>query len=170
MIWQCTSCDRYVLALCVFEGSEEGAPEFKKREVFPSALGPGSKARALRGSTATAYRDEAWACLGAGRTRAAVVLARSSLQALCRRYLERSDWKGPFAAELGRMERALGETGLTLAQELKDLGNKTAHPDPSSPSAPTRRDAVKFLRALDKFMEYLEMLEANDGLEALHTG
>ncbi len=127
--------------------------------------------RVLRGTTVQKYRDEAWECFAAGHYRAAIVVARSALQALARRYIPTTDFKkGGFGGEIAALSAAAGTGWEGIGGDVTRFGNQWAHPDPSSPADPTRKDAYDALDRLDSVIHALGNQERFSKLPAKNTG
>jgi hypothetical protein len=75
-----------------------------------------------------AYYEEAWRCRRAGLRRAALVMARSTLQACYRRYLLTSE-RGSYSAEQQRVADLAGPGWAAVAVGVRDFGNTWAHPE-----------------------------------------
>lgn len=104
-----------------------------------------------------AYHREAWRCRRAGLRRAAMVMARSTLQACYRRYLLPAE-RGLFTKEQKLVAELAGPGWAAVAVGVRDFGNTWAHPEGSSdqPKADALREAFRRMNSVLAFTAEME--------------
>jgi hypothetical protein len=168
-LYTCVSCKRpTVVEFVTMPALEPGEPGTLHPKRYGPAPGyPPVDAPQYAGTVIQGYRDEAWACFSAGRIRAAIIVARSALQALVRRYLPREDW-GNFANEMSKLTQRAGEGWRAVAVQVKDFGNSWAHPDPALPSPTSTKEVREALRRMDEVISFTSAMERVEHLQALN--
>ncbi len=124
---------------------------------------------AFRNTTILAYRTEAWNCYLDGSPRAAIVTARSALQACCRRYLPKDKWSRNFGKEVAALAVNVGLGWEKLGSDIRSFGNDWAHPDPSEARVPTSEEALQALQRMDAVLRFTGDLERFSHLTALNS-
>jgi hypothetical protein len=168
-IYTCYSCKRpTVVEFVVLPALEIGQPgTLRPAKYGPSPGYPPLETPEYAGTVIQAYRDEAWASYFAARIRAAIVVARSALQALVRRYLPKQEW-GNFAAEMAKLAERAGEGWRAVGLQVKDFGNAWAHPDPTLPSPTSREEVREALRRMDDVINFTAAMERVEHLKPVN--
>jgi len=161
VIYRCESCGKlHLAAYKVVEGEDGRASLTGKPAVAPTPKAMPLQVPELRGTVIEAYRDEAWACAFASHHRAALVLARSALQALCRRYLPKKKWsKVGLGPEVAEMERLVGTGWKAVGDRVKALADKWAHPGPLAVDSPTAKETRSSLQFMDETLKFTAVME-----------
>lgn len=155
----CDSCGNYSLVIRRVTVADDGRAQmgegyWQYPPVRPSRI----EAQPYRDTLIEDCRFETWACYYARRYRAALVMARTTLQTMGRRYLQRVEW-GAYGNEMAKLGEIAGPGWEAIAVGIKTLGNEAAHPDPWTDSAPTRESALAALNRMDKVLAFTAEME-----------
>lgn len=109
------------------------------------------------GTVIQAYHQEAWRCRKAGLRRAAMVIARATLQACFRRYLHTSE-RGSYSSEMELVAERAGQGWRAVGLGVRAFGNKWAHPEGpvDPPSWPEVAEAFRRMQAVLTFTAEME--------------
>ena len=109
------------------------------------------------GTNIEEYFLEAWRCRRAGLRRAAMVMARSTLQACFRRYLSPSQ-RAAYTAEMGSVATLAGEGWRAVGLGVRDFGNQWAHPEGTT-SPPTWAEVNESFRRMKSVLQFTAEME-----------
>lgn len=165
VIQRCYMCELPSVITWTAAGGEDDVAVLKSSTQAPyprpQALGIAEyKLTAIDG-----YHQEAWRCRNAGLRRAAMVMARSTLQACYRRYLPVARW-GNYTPEMAAVAELAGEGWRKVAEGVRDFGNVWAHPDGRT-SLPKAKDVVEAFRRMDAVLAFTAELERVGHLTAV---
>jgi len=145
--YKCEDCWLPTVVVWTAEGNGDGEPQLLGSRQSPlpppSALGISEYA----GTDIEIYYLEASRCRIAGHRRAAIVMARSTMQACFRRYLAKADW-GNYTAEMTKVEELAGVGWTAVGKGVRDFGNRWAHPEGST-AEPSQREFNRGVRATE---------------------
>lgn len=161
VVYRCQSCGKPSLGMYPVSKEDDGTIGLSDRPlVVPSSKASPLNVPEYRDTAIEAYRDEAWACGYAAHRRAALVLARSALQALCRRYLPRSLWsKAGLAPEVTELEKQAGSGWKAVGEKTKRLADEWAHPGSAAARPPTAKDTRAALQFMDEVLRFTAAME-----------
>jgi DNA-directed RNA polymerase subunit RPC12/RpoP len=163
VIYICENCGKPHLATFPVELGRDTDPvrvEEKASSVVPSGRARPLGIREYKGTAIEAYRDEAWACGFADHHRAALVLARSALQALCRRYLPVRAWsKAGLGPEVSELEKLAGSGWRAVGERIKRLADEWAHPGTKAAQPPTVKESLGAMRFMDDVLKFTASME-----------
>lgn len=167
-IYRCLKCGApTVVTFDRQSHDDDERPEPRAQRISPDPPPAPLGVKQFAGSTLEKYRDEAWASYRARRYRTSIVVARSAVQACCRRYVPKSKW-GRFIDEANEMSALAGTGWDKIAGEVRQFGNQWAHPDPESGADPTWKDAREALDRMDAVLQFIGALERFGHLAAVN--
>jgi DNA-directed RNA polymerase subunit RPC12/RpoP len=163
VVYRCESCGKPHLATFPINHDPDTGEvwvEDKVSSVFPTGRARPLDLPEYQGTAIEAYRDEAWACGFASHRRAALVLARSALQALCRRYLPVRAWSSAgLGQEVLEVEKLAGPGWRAVGERVKRLADDWAHPRPSAANPPTAKETRDALNFMDEVLRFTATME-----------
>lgn len=170
VLYQCTTCGGPHLAVFLVEAGEDGIAvmrPMKPERIFPTGVARPIEVPAYRGTVIEQCRAEAWADFHARRYRSAAVMARSTLQAMVRRYLSERKF---FKAEVDALAEIAGPGWAAVGAGVKTLGDRWAHPDPNDVTQPTEEEAREVLVQMDEVLQFTGAMERVGHLVAASDG
>ncbi|HEX2051555.1 MAG TPA: DUF4145 domain-containing protein [Actinomycetota bacterium] len=146
-LYQCGGCKKASLLVYEVVGTGYGHGTLYFENQFP---GPRAARNELLPIDVDGDRVEAWDCYFAGLNRAAILMARSSLQRAVRTL---TTFRGSLNAELDRLveEGRITAQMRANADEVRLTGNDVAHPEELTEI--TETDAKDSLIFLDDFLD-----------------
>ena len=168
IVLKCYSCDMPIVLRLRFEPYPDGPAVFSGSRVMPHPPPPALNLPLYEKTDIASYYEEAWRCRRGGQRRAAVVMARSTLQAVFRRYLSDGD-RGSFTAEMDKVAELAGPGWSKVGSGVRDFGNKWAHPEGDLDPPPWEEVAEAFDRLKD-VLEFTASMEKYGHLNPTDEG
>jgi hypothetical protein len=157
VLHECYSCGLPTVVTWTAVGDAEGGPSLVGHRQSPEQPPPPLRIAEYADTAIDRYYEESWRCRRAGHRRAAMVMARATLQACFRRYL-RDDQHGSFTTEMRHLEALAGPGWLAIGTGVRDFGNEWAHPN-RSVAAPTWATVAESFRRMGAVLTFTAEME-----------
>lgn len=157
VIHDCYTCELPTVVTWTAVRGPDGFADLTESVQSPFPASPALNIQEYKGTAIDVYYTEAWRCRRAGLRRAAMVMARATLQACYRRYLT-PDEHASYTVEMKKVAELAGSGWAAIGKGVRDFGNQWAHPEGGT-APPSWAEVQESFRRMQSVLAFTAEME-----------